>query len=252
MFKTIQTRSFTFSSGETASLLLHICLVSLLLWGARSPRLHHAVMRELNIEIMEPHANRQIVAQQKRIESVRSSEPVPQKQEPQETKPKTASLETPRVEPAELKIAQSENRSDSPDALHFPQTTVAPTKTSHGGGTPSRNGNSEFEQRPQAVGHQSNQTDLINAYISMLTKLVNSHLIYPKEVRKKRLEGVSQVSFVVTASGEIKPGSLQIKKSSGSAVLDSNALKTILSLAPFQRPPRELTISFGIEFAEER
>jgi protein TonB len=249
VFETIHTRRFTLSSGAVVSLLLHACLVPVLSRIMRSPSLRQTVMHELNVEVKGPRANRPIEAQQKRIFSPGSTGPAPEKPEPQQEKPKPAPTKAFRPDLTELKVAPSEVHNDAIDALHLPLPAAAPTEILHGGGAPSQIGNSEIEQKPQSAGHQSSEADLINAYISALARLVNSHLIYPKEVKKKRLEGVTSVSFVVTGSGEIKPDSLGIKRSSGYPELDANALKTIQSLAPFQRPPREMTISLEIEFA---
>lgn len=249
MFETNQSRRSTPRFGTSVSLVLHACLVPLALWMAQSPQLHRIAERQLNIQMIGPQANRQMVELQKRM-SAPPSAPAPQKQEQQEDpKPKPTPLKTVSVELSVLKIAPSENHNDSPNALHLPEMAAAPIDFSHAaGGRPSRSGNSEYEQRAQSVGRQLTDADLINAYISVLTKLVNSHLIYPKDVRKKKLEGVSWVSFVVTESGALKPNSLQIKKSSGYQALDDNALKTILAVAPFQRPPRELNLSIALEF----
>jgi TonB family protein len=231
------------------SLLLHACLVPVFFRIMRSPSLRQAVMHELNVEVMGPRASRPIEAQKKRIISPGSSSPAPAQPEPQQQKQTPAPARTFRPDLTELKVEPSEIHNDALDALHLPLPAAAPTEIFHGGGAPSQIGNSEIEQKPQSAGHQSSEADLITAYISALARLVNSHLIYPKDVKKKRLEGVTSVSFVVTAAGGIKPDSLGIKRSSGYAELDANALKTIQSLAPFQKPPREMTISLEIEFA---
>lgn len=243
MFETNQINRTTPSSGTVVSLFLHACLALLVFGVVRSPQLHRAVMHKLNIEVMGPQAKRQIAEQHKSVVQPTSSKA---QIEPQ---PKPAAPDAPRIEHADLKPAAPAN--DNPEALHLPQASAAPV-SAHSGGAPSHAGNGESDQRAQSVGRPVSEADLINAYISMLAKLVNGHLIYPREAQKKRIEGISQVSFVVAESGAIRPNTLQIKRGSGNALLDASALKTIQSLAPFQRPPREMTVSLEIEFAVDR
>jgi TonB family protein len=249
MFETNQTRKTT-SMGTVVSLFLHASFVPVLFWAVRSPKLHQAAMRQLNIEVAEPLATRQIVEQQKRIVGTAKFEPAAKLQEQTEPQPKPAQLKMPHTEFADLKLVLSETPNESAISFSLPQA-AAPVENSRGAGALARYGNSESEQRAQSARSQSNELGLINAYISMLTGLVNRHLIYPNELKKKKVEGVSFVTFAISETGAIQPNSLQIKKSSGSAVLDANAMKTILSLTPFPKPPREMTVSLGIEFAAD-
>ena len=90
--------------------------------------------------------------------------------------------------------------------------------------------------------------DRIAAYMAQLTKLLQSNLIYPQDAKKKKVEGTSLVSFVITESGGIQPNTLVVKRSSGSAALDASALRTVAGSAPFQKPPKELNVSIELEF----
>lgn len=242
MFETNQTDRLSPSPGAAVSLLLHAGFALLIFGVVRSPQLHRAVMHQLNIEVAGPQAKRQVAEQHKSV-----ARPAPSKAQ---TEPQPKQPDVLHVEHSDLKPATLVN--DNSAALHLPQAAAAPAESAHGGGAPSRAGNSDSEQRAQSVGRSVTEADLINAYISALAKLVNGHLIYPRDAQKKRIEGVSLVSFVVTEGGAIKPNTLQIKRSSGTAVLDSSAMKTIQSLAPFQRPPREMTVLLEIEFAVDR
>ena len=50
--------------------------------------------------------------------------------------------------------------------------------------------------------------------------------------------------------GQICPETLKIAVSSGKPKLDAGALKTITASAPFDPPPREMTVSIVVEFRE--
>ncbi len=109
----------------------------------------------------------------------------------------------------------------------------------------------EIEQRQQTIGRGDQIADKIREYLAKLTKRVRDNLIYPEEVRKHGIEGVSTIAFIVTESGIIKDGSLRVRKSSGYASLDSNAMKSALASAPFEKPPKELDVFIGVTFKVE-
>lgn len=70
---------------------------------------------------------------------------------------------------------------------------------------------------------------------------------YPLMARRMNLEGVSHVRFAIDASGQ--PQGLALKSSSGSSVLDEEALSTIRRAAPFPAygEPLEIGIRFEID-----
>jgi TonB family protein len=67
---------------------------------------------------------------------------------------------------------------------------------------------------------------------------------YPLMARRMNMEGVSHVRFAIDASGQ--PQGLALKASSGSSVLDEEALSTIRRAAPF--PVYGDALEIGIRF----
>ncbi|HSA59300.1 MAG TPA: energy transducer TonB [bacterium] len=67
---------------------------------------------------------------------------------------------------------------------------------------------------------------------------------YPLMARRMNIEGVSRVRFAIDASGQ--PQGLALKSSSGSPVLDEEALSTIRRAAPF--PAYDEDLEIGIRF----
>lgn len=67
---------------------------------------------------------------------------------------------------------------------------------------------------------------------------------YPAVARRMNIEGVSHVRFAIDADG--RPQGLALKKSSGSSILDDEALSTIRRAAPF--PAYEEALEIGIRF----
>ena len=92
--------------------------------------------------------------------------------------------------------------------------------------------------------------ELLRKYVTLLSKKVQSNLLYPDAARGARLQGVPVVSFTILPDGQIRPQTLKIETSSGMPKLDAAALKTITASAPFDPPPREVTVSIDVAFGE--
>lgn len=247
-----QVKRFTLAHGVALSLLLHICLaLPFVVLMNYTPRKHYHSPKRLNVELYGMLSNRQVQAQQKRVEgSARPGATAPSQQDPQKNKTETVRKET---APTQAYTERSEALGDTSDAVRLPEKPADLTgfSRSSGGGPVSRSGG-DFQQRQQFMGRPSTEADVLNAYLTQLTKRLRANLVYPQEAKRKRLEGVSLISFVVTESGGIKPGTLAVKKSSGYALLDSSALKTAGLSAPFPKPPRELGVSIAVAFEMDR
>jgi protein TonB len=124
-----------------------------------------------------------------------------------------------------------------------------PFGSSASGGSGMGSGN--VQQKGQSIGDGDQVKSVIAAYLAKVSRRVQANLVYPEETRKHGVEGVSTVSFTVTESGAIREGSLRVRKSSGYESLDSNALKSTLASAPFEKPPKELTVIVAVEFNVE-
>ena len=103
-------------------------------------------------------------------------------------------------------------------------------------------------QRQQSIAHEKQDADKTREYLERLGKRLQANLVYPEEMRRKGMEGVSWISFTIMQSGEIREGSLRVHKSSGHAVFDSGAVKSARVSAPFEKPPKELSVNIGVSF----
>jgi periplasmic protein TonB len=253
-------KEFTLAHGFVVSMLLHACLVLFLVTLMSSaPRRHIRSSNRLNVEMIGLLSNRQVQALQKRNVGGRPGITAPRQQDIQKVKTETAKKETVQKETAPMQAyaVRSETPVDSSNALRLPEKPtgtagVARSSGSGGGGGgggrgPARAGG-DAQQQQQYIGRQNGTADALTAYLAQLTRRLRTNLIYPQEAKKKKLEGVSLISFVVTESGGIKSGTLAIRKSSGYALLDASALKTAQLSAPFQKPPRELSVSIAVAF----
>ncbi len=107
------------------------------------------------------------------------------------------------------------------------------------------------QQRQQSIKYEDQVADEIREYLAKLAKRLQANLVYPEEVRKNKVEGISTIAFTITESGDIKGNSLRVQKSSGYPALDSNALKSARVGAPFEKPPKELNVSIAVSFTVE-
>lgn len=107
----------------------------------------------------------------------------------------------------------------------------------------------EVQQRQQTImSAEELEAAMIRAYLAKLAKQLRSNLVYPEEVRKHGIEGVSTISFHITGSGNLVENTLRVQKSSGYPALDANALKSVRVSAPFEKPPKELAVSIAMSF----
>ena len=84
---------------------------------------------------------------------------------------------------------------------------------------------------------------------------LNKHKKYPHEARKNGHEGVANVSFTIDRSGKII--SSHLEKSSGSDLLDQEAIEVLNRASPFPTPPPDvpnltINLSLPIQFRIKR
>jgi protein TonB len=239
-----QAKRFKLGHGVAISLVVHVCIVlPIAIWVLNTTRAPHLSSNRLNVEVLGVIAPRQTAAQQQRIASAPSkhAEPI---QKRNDTKPAVVHEAPAPIEPHTQQIEPSTNTSE-------PVRTPQIASTQHEESNESRpraQAGADAQQPQQTIAAHNDMTDRITVYITQLAKHLQSNLIYPQDAKKKKIEGISLVSFVITESGEIQPNTLVVKRSSGNAALDASALRTVASSAPFQKPPRELNVSIELEF----
>ena len=238
----------TLAPGVAVSLILHACIVlPIFFWVWNAPHRPVRKMNRLDVEIHKMPSSRQIAAPLKRIESAPPTT-AESEQKLAEAKPEVAPRETPLTMPH---IQQIEPSTDTSNVVRLPQTAASPHTESSAGAARAQVGN--VEQQPhQIISAHNDMNDRIAAYMVQLTKRLQSNLIYPQEAKKKKIEGTSEVSFVITESGDVRQNTLAVKRSSGNAALDAAAMHTVVSSSPFLKPPRELSVSVELAFEVDR
>jgi protein TonB len=92
----------------------------------------------------------------------------------------------------------------------------------------------------------------LNIYIASVANRLQANLVYPEKMRRGGIEAVTSIAFTVTESGQIKRGTLEVRKSSGYREMDDNALRAARESAPFDKPPKEMTLVIAVAFEIQR
>jgi periplasmic protein TonB len=75
-------------------------------------------------------------------------------------------------------------------------------------------------------------------YQDMIKQRIQAHRRYPSWARKQKYEGVSHIKFTLLSNGMVND--VKLIQSSGYAILDKEAIKTINRATPFKSIPHEL------------
>jgi protein TonB len=165
---------------------------------------------------------------------------------PDETAPAKREEATPTPTPPS-EVKPTEVAADDTELATPPPPQPAPAQPQ----AETKSGSAGAITTPGVQEQQKAQTikaDPLKDYFKLLSKKVQANLVYPDEGRRAGLQGTATVSFRILQSGQIRPETLKIVTSSGQPQLDANALKTIRSSAPFDPPPKEITVVIGVRF----
>jgi periplasmic protein TonB len=144
-------------------------------------------------------------------------------------------VQTPTTDP---QLKETQTPRSAPPEKETPSTAV---------GSENAKGDAERERAKRLKLSLEENSRLLD-YVKLLTKRVQSHLVYPSENRSNHVHGAAKVSFRVLSNGQISPASLKVIESSGRSELDASALKTVRSSVPFAPPPKEVTVSIAVAF----
>lgn len=152
----------------------------------------------------------------------------------------------PQPQPREAEPPQPKEAQSPP-----PQPKAAATEiNSTAPGSANVKGDEEVE-KAQTIKLSEEEIDRLKKYVKGLTKRVQSNLRYPDEGRRAGLQGAATVSFTILSNGQIWPESLKIVESSGQQKLDASALQTVRSSAPFEPPPKQMTVAIAVVFGRK-
>lgn len=214
-----------------ASLALHLALAGLVWWAwYRAPLPTPA--RTLNLQLMGLMAARQVEHQEAR------ARPQPQSRPPA---PRPAPNPARAVAPSDVVVAAR------PPAPAVSEPVAAPMSTA----TAPPADTAQVARAQQAIATPQDEQDALHHYLLGLRQAIQRRLHYPPDAQSAGYVGAPVIRFTLTEDGEIQPGTLAIRRSSGYALLDEQALLAAQSSVPLARPPRRMNIAIAIDFAQD-
>jgi protein TonB len=234
--------TFTIYHGLVASLAIHAALAAPFVlpnWNADPDESERLVVEFKGVTATDQVEEK--VAQETKGEETQDKveatkpEPSAPSQEPQpDEKEMPVEKEAERPAPSEASVAAQR-----------------PTETKTGeAGTNNVVGVTERQEAQTIRADPVTEEELLRNYVRGLSKKVQANLAYPDNARDAGLKGGPFVSFTVLPDGRIRPETLKVATSSGKPKLDAAALKTITASAPFDPPPREMTITVEVVYGE--
>jgi protein TonB len=187
---------------------------------------------------------------------------------PTEEVKEKSEIETPKVEeaplapepevvvekqkPVEEVEDEKEEEDPRPEQEALPQASAASQETS--APPPVEAPAAEKPAAPKA-GLSSKPSEATMSWQKSLVHHLNKHKKYPHEARKRGSEGVANVSFTIDRSGKVIE--TQLTQSSGSDLLDQEAIEVLERASPFPTPPSEMPnitikLSLPIQFRIKR
>lgn len=112
------------------------------------------------------------------------------------------------------------------------------------------NQGAEEQQKQQTIQNSDAEMDALRKYAAAATKAIKAKFVYPAEARQAGYSGTTIISFRVGLDGQIEPGSLVVRRSSGYASLDESALRAARAAQPLPPPPRSMSVAAPINFSE--
>jgi protein TonB len=223
--------------GFAASVAVHALVASAVL--VFSSWLDHRNKNDTNtlrVEVFGLIAERQTEQRQ-----LGASQPPPAPQPP-EAKPRPEPPKPAAVrKPPPLTVARAPSPvrvEDRPPAEVSPPSQPVVPKAPEG----------DEQQQIRRTIRDPSEMDLLKLYLVRLKRKLSGKLIYPATIRRSGIDGIVKVGFLLEEDGNIRRETLRVVKSSGSSELDSDALATALATAPFDRPPRSMTIAVDMEY----
>jgi len=121
------------------------------------------------------------------------------------------------------------------------------------GGSGGSGGTDAVNQRGKSVNSGgAGEANPLNIYTTRVANRLQANLVYPEKMRRDGIEAVTTIAFTITGSGQIKRNSLNVRKSSGYKEMDDNAVRAARESAPFDKPPKELSLVIDVAFEIKR
>jgi len=97
------------------------------------------------------------------------------------------------------------------------------------------------EEKPEKEGTPEKDEDVVK-YLYYVRDILQENLAYPLTAKRLEIEGTVIIRFVIDKNGNVNLKNIKIVKSSGSNILDKQAIITVENSVPFKPPPNKKSI----------
>lgn len=179
---------------------------------------------------------------------------------PRRTKAKPAPQQTKQKKVQKQKSKATKNRKPKTVVARLQKQTKKPGKKTSKRSKRSSQGRTGSKTKGRSAkragdgGRKQRATGKANIsnYLGKVISRLHRQKRYPKDARRKKIQGTAVVAFVINANGSI--GNLRIRRSAGHAMLDQAVLSMVRRAAPFPPIPaksgkKRMPISVPVKFA---
>jgi protein TonB len=114
--------------------------------------------------------------------------------------------------------------------------------------TPSRAANASVASTSSS-GSGRGRSDIDSNYRGLVAAHLARHKRFPEEIRRRRQQGSTLVTFAIDGSGKVT--TVALAKSSGNASIDDASQEMIRRASPFPAPPNRQGVSFSVPVSFE-
>lgn len=220
------------------SIILHIALLAAFV--NQSSRF----MKNSAPLVIDLTLNNQSILEQLREEKIRpSTAPPRQSAAPKPTPPvlqqSQTAVQTPQQSYQQAMTAAPSPHAAAPvgDTPRSPPTLTAPIVSA---------GSQASQHIEVKISRETIQQHYLKEHFTYIRDLIGKRLSYPPVARRMGWSGKVVVAFTIAEDGSVQ--SIRVRESSGYQMLDSCALSTITTIAPFPRPPVAAEIVVPVHF----
>ncbi|MGH7769136.1 MAG: energy transducer TonB [Candidatus Binatia bacterium] len=165
-------------------------------------------------------------------------------QEPDKTPSKLAEKDKITEEPPALKPRRAENETIVQRPLPTLKDLLPPVYSAY----------SEASRGTRGTIPLNSQDPRYVSYLTSVKQAIEIVWIYPEIAKRHRLRGKVLIEFAILANGQLE--GIQMIRSSGSSVLDEEAVRALRAAAPFRALPAQIgtrmPISASFEYVDDR
>ena len=233
--------------GTAVSIIVHAIILALFLYASSiQPAKKKVISLDFSIiENVQPVASKgnKKLAEAKKVKAVKPKpkpKPIEKKKivKKVEKKPviqKKKEVVVPKPEPVveKVPVPETEEVIEEPEVTEVAETETVEEEVTEAevlSATNNTDSNSLLDNSAAA-----SRARYVKTHFMYIKEKIQREIVYPRIARRRGMQGKTVISFIICVDGSVKD--LKVVESSGYAILDRNAIKSVQRAAPFPKPP---------------